>query len=322
MKYFFIFLFLIESSFLTAQQNPPVMFQIKTEMEIPEDFKDGAFESLTLLKYSLIDESAQKEAIKEQSEQRKKECYEESCLVDTGKMLAAKGLIIVEITKKEENNYRFKAVYIDIETAVTTKITSKYFKNSLNNFEELKNFGKILIEDLFKATNKENLSEKEEKIDEEKLEKMVEEKLKKKEEETIQEEVKRASAFNNKDSFSVLIMGEGIGLSGMYSRRFSKSFAINFGGGFPTLPFISLSYLSGKTQFRHSFETTIGMNYIYIADENTNENFSLFAGIGYRYSSQDKDGGFFFRTMLYVIKIELISDTPVPYWGMNLGYSY
>ena len=37
MKYFFIFLFLIESSFLTAQQNPPVMFQIKTEMEIPED---------------------------------------------------------------------------------------------------------------------------------------------------------------------------------------------------------------------------------------------------------------------------------------------
>jgi len=109
----------------------------------------------------------------------------------------------------------------------------------------------------------------------------------------------------------------------MYSRRFIKSFAINIGGGFPTLPFISFSYLSGLKQFRHSFETTVGMNYCYLADyDSSHGTFSLFGGIGYRYSSQDEQGGFFFRTMVYVIKAELISDTPIPYWGMNLGYSF
>lgn len=53
------------------------------------------------IKYSLINEEDQEQTLKEQSTQRKKECYDETCLVDVGKMLSAKGLFMVEVIKSK-----------------------------------------------------------------------------------------------------------------------------------------------------------------------------------------------------------------------------
>ncbi len=148
MKYFIFALLFAITAILTAEEYP-IMMQIKTDLKIPEDFRGGVEDGLTENGYSLVSEEVQKEALKEQSEQRKKECYDESCLVDTGKMLAAKGLVMVEVTKKSDKMYFFKAKYIDFETADTKKTKSEYFKYNLDNYEELNKFGKTLIQNMF-----------------------------------------------------------------------------------------------------------------------------------------------------------------------------
>jgi len=48
---------------------------------------------------TLVDEVVQTEVLKEQAKQRKTECYEESCVVDVGKMIAANKILKIEITK-------------------------------------------------------------------------------------------------------------------------------------------------------------------------------------------------------------------------------
>ncbi len=165
MKYLFI-LFLIVSTLLTAEEYP-IMMQIKSEITIPEDFRGGIEEGLTDNGYSLVNEDDQLLTLKEQANQRKKECYDESCLVDVGKMLAAKGLVIVEVSKKINEDHLFKVKYVDFETGTAQKILTEYFKFELTNYEELNNFGKLLAQKLFgkndsinsNAVNSENLKE-------------------------------------------------------------------------------------------------------------------------------------------------------------------
>jgi len=70
-------------------------------------------------------------------------------LVDVGKMLAAKGLVMVEVTKKGDKLYLFKAKYVDFETGTTQKTVTEYFEYDLNNFKELNKFGKSLIKGMF-----------------------------------------------------------------------------------------------------------------------------------------------------------------------------
>ncbi len=159
MRYFvFVLFFAITTIF--AAENFPIMMQIKTDLNIPEDFRGGVEEGLTQNGYSLVSEEIQKEALKEQATQRKKECYDESCLVDTGKMLAAKGLFLVEVTKKSDKLYLFKTKYIDFETGTTQKIKQDYFKFDLNDYEELSKFGKNIIQNMFgKIETKEVMKE-------------------------------------------------------------------------------------------------------------------------------------------------------------------
>ena len=54
----------------------------------------------------------QEETLKEQS--LNGDCLDDSCLIDTGKMLAAKNLIVVTVTLKNKNSYRFNARFIEI----------------------------------------------------------------------------------------------------------------------------------------------------------------------------------------------------------------
>lgn len=106
MKKLFLILFFISASFLTAEEYP-IMMQIKTDLKLSEDFRGGVESGLTENGYSLVSEEDQNQTLKEQATQRKQECYDETCLVNVGKMLAAKGLVMVEVTKKGDKSYLF-----------------------------------------------------------------------------------------------------------------------------------------------------------------------------------------------------------------------
>lgn len=122
----------------------PVMLQVQGDVKLPEDFRDGVEEALTQRGYSLIDQHSQETALKEQAEQRKKPCYDDGCLLETGKMLAAQALIIAEVSKKGENRYRFKARYVDFETGTTTKTKLLYYDADIKAYKTLFKFGKVL----------------------------------------------------------------------------------------------------------------------------------------------------------------------------------
>ncbi len=202
-------------SFLLFANEYPIMLQIQSKIEISEDLRDGIEEGLTQLKYSLIDEQTQKEALKEQANQRKSECFDESCLVDTGKMLAAKALIIVEISQKDDLNYKFKAKYIDFETGSTTKTKSLYFEGDIKDFKKLNSFGKNLIIELF---------EKSDKIEEKIIEKKAIEKDEIKE--TKQEEYKNEVVRQNRGNFKEQPWTFGMSLSGG-NAKYSLDFKSN-----------------------------------------------------------------------------------------------
>jgi hypothetical protein len=133
-----------------VKEDYPIMLKIKSNLKISDDFRDGVEEVLTSMGYYLIDEKTQEEALKQQEEQSKSDCYDDTCLVDTGKMLAAKALIVVEVEKKSENSYKFKARFIDFEKGATIKSTSSYFEFSLKNYKEIMDFGRILTKNLLK----------------------------------------------------------------------------------------------------------------------------------------------------------------------------
>ena len=132
-----------------ANKNYPIMLKIKGNIKIQNDFRDGVEEVLTSMGYSLVDEAVQEKVLKEQQEQQKTECYEDSCLVDTGKMLAAKALIVVTVEKRGDKSYKFRARFIDFEKGTTIKTIAKYFDFSLKNYKEMMKFGKILTKELF-----------------------------------------------------------------------------------------------------------------------------------------------------------------------------
>lgn len=323
MKYFFIFLFLIESSYITAQENIPVMFQIKTEVEIPEDFKDGIDETLISLNYSVIDSIKQEETIKEQSDKTKKKCNDEKCFVVTGKLLAAKGLIIIEISEKSTQNHKFKLKFIDVETGITKVNISKYYKNDLKEFELLKQFGKDLTNEMHKILNNESISENNDNSNETDKENNNKQ--------TLKENSEDSENIKGNQSISIEFAGAGIGISLMYSHKFFDYFAFNVGIGYPVFPYFSCSLLLGNNI--HSFELLAGVanslvdlneyEYNYYDDFDEYEKKSTImphAGVGYRYSSQD--GGFFFRVTAYIFGNIMGLDQIFPYGGTTLGYAF
>jgi hypothetical protein len=139
---FLAILFLSLFATIVYSEDFPVMLSIKSEIKVPNDFRDGVEEALTTMGYSLVDEKAQKEALAENAKARNSECYDDACLVDTGKMLAARALISVEVEKKGDKAYKFKGKFIDFETGTTTKTKVMYYEYELSNFKELSKFGK------------------------------------------------------------------------------------------------------------------------------------------------------------------------------------
>jgi len=108
--------------------------------------RSGIEESLTEKKYSLISESIQKEALLEQAKQQKSDCYDDNCIIDTGKMLSAKFLILIDIIKLDK--YVFKVQYISLETGVSEKVKSLIYNYDIGNSKELLEFSKSIINNL------------------------------------------------------------------------------------------------------------------------------------------------------------------------------
>ncbi len=138
----------------TSKEKQTVMLKVVTkEFEMDKDEKDilrsGLEDKLTQTGYSIISEKAQEEALIEQAQQRKKECYDEECIVDVGKMIAARFLCLVDIKKtKNSENYVFQLKFIDIESGETIKSRTNIYKQNITDIESLLLFSKKSIVEL------------------------------------------------------------------------------------------------------------------------------------------------------------------------------
>ncbi len=162
MKVIFAILLLMLSVNIFSQNNELKTIMLKMVSKgftIDENaeaiFRSGVEEVLTENKYSLISEEIQNETLKEQAEQRKKECLDESCLVDTGKMLAARMLFIIEVIKSDETHL-FKIKYIDLQTGELLKTKSLIFEDNLNDVKKLFEFSKKLTSEILDKNITEN----------------------------------------------------------------------------------------------------------------------------------------------------------------------
>ncbi len=128
----------------------PVMLKVKADFNLNHKvittFRSGAEDSLTAHGYMLISQEQQEEALEEQANQRKSDCYDDACLVDTGKMMAAQMIFIVNVTKMK-NEYIFKARLIDLETGSTKRTVTKVYKGRLSSASELLKFAKELTDE-------------------------------------------------------------------------------------------------------------------------------------------------------------------------------
>lgn len=186
MKKIILLLFLATSLLFSQNENLKVIETIRavTEQEIT---KKG---------FSIIDQIVQEDALKEQSEQRKKGCYDDSCLVDTGKMLAAQRLFLVDINKLGEEQFLFKIRYVSVESGETINSESELFEGKLSDYSKLFKFSKDFVTRIFgdekKGDKKIPVLLQVRIVSEEEVKKAIEDAKKKAEEENKMEEIRLA----------------------------------------------------------------------------------------------------------------------------------
>ncbi|MBN2695536.1 PEGA domain-containing protein [bacterium] len=152
MKYLLLLTLFVFMFQLFADEDFAVMLQVRGKEKIPQDFRDGFEQALTERGYSLVDEIVQNDVMKEQTDYIDG-CIDDACLITTGKMLATRGVVVVEVVKKEENVYSFKAKYLDFETGTNKKTYVEFYKYSLNDYERLIEFGKDMASKMFDRIN-------------------------------------------------------------------------------------------------------------------------------------------------------------------------
>ncbi|MBN2693326.1 SUMF1/EgtB/PvdO family nonheme iron enzyme [bacterium] len=139
----FILIFLFFSLNIFAENESVVLFinsvNFKLSISNLSNIKGGVEELLTKNRIYLIDEKIQNEVLKEQSEQRKKSCYDDSCLIDVGKMVSAKKIIKIEITKGNRS-YIFNTSIIDLEKGIKEVSQKDIFDDDINNEKKLSEF--------------------------------------------------------------------------------------------------------------------------------------------------------------------------------------
>ncbi len=125
----------------------PVMLKVNSNFNLGNNvidtFRSGAEDSLTSQGYLLISKEQQELALREQAEQRDSDCYDDACLVDTGKMMAAQMIFIITITKMKKD-YIFKVRLVDLETGSTKKTVTDVYTKRLSSAIDLLKFSKKL----------------------------------------------------------------------------------------------------------------------------------------------------------------------------------
>ncbi|MBN2694116.1 PEGA domain-containing protein [bacterium] len=160
---FMISLFTIFSTIFA--DNNTVILQIEPKrftlsQEGLEIIKGAAETAITKSGFILIDPQAQEEALKEQAEQRKKDCYDNECLVDTGKMLAANKIVKLEVSElTSSEKYRFVLFVLDVETGAKIGTNTFVYSGSFDDIEKLDLFiRQNMIKELSPLSGKENLN--------------------------------------------------------------------------------------------------------------------------------------------------------------------
>jgi hypothetical protein len=124
MRYFFILALLLSINIQASKEVVSVI--VNTKFDIPDDFQSGIEEELTSYGYYLCQENG---------------CHNVFLQVN------------VDITKKSENVYRFKAKFLDLKNKRAISIKSRYFKGTINDYEKLMSFGKDLTKLIVKNIN-------------------------------------------------------------------------------------------------------------------------------------------------------------------------
>ncbi len=161
MKYFiFVLLFFITMIITAGEVENTVMLFIHgkniklTDVQLM-NIRGGVEEIVTKNGFLLVEEETQNEVLKEQATQRKKQCYDDTCVVDVGKMLAAKKLLKTEVMKGN-NSYIFNGGFTDLEKGVKERTKKEIFKGNLNDEEALSKFINMLSKKLIEG-DKENI---------------------------------------------------------------------------------------------------------------------------------------------------------------------
>lgn len=173
-----------------------ILFSQSENLKVIETIRAVTEQEITKKGFSIIDQIVQEDALKEQSEQRKKGCYDDSCLVDTGKMLAAQRLFLVDINKLGEEQFLFKIRYVSVESGETINSESELFEGKLSDYSKLFKFSKDFVTRIFgdekKSDKKIPVLLQVRIVSEEEVKKAVEDAKKKAEEEKKMEEVRQA----------------------------------------------------------------------------------------------------------------------------------
>jgi len=143
-----ILLFFLFPLFLFS--NDKIMLIVDSK-DISKDYIDIIKESsasvITKENHFIIDEEAQKKSLKEQYNQRISNIYNESSLVETGKLVAANKIFFINVDRFN-NKYRVNVKFVDVEGGIVLKSDSDYIE-SINNIENFDKFIKKITKKQF-----------------------------------------------------------------------------------------------------------------------------------------------------------------------------
>jgi len=166
MKVIILSLLLTFSLFATNIENI-IIFEVKTNFELDKEteklIKTSLESSLTNLGYGIVSSQTREAALKEQKKQYQNDCLDDNCLIDTGKMLAAKKILIVDIDKRKED-FIIKMRRIDIETSILEASLAKKYSDKLSNFDSMDKIITESVNKIFKKISKNKIEKKKVKI--------------------------------------------------------------------------------------------------------------------------------------------------------------
>ncbi len=118
----------------------------KTLRKVTKTLRSAAEQTITNKNFTILDQSIQEEALAGQTESG---CLDDSCLMDTGKMLAASRIFIVKISPLGKNQYLFKITHTNLETNEMVKSQSEIYTEKLDDYNKLLEFGQKFFKTIF-----------------------------------------------------------------------------------------------------------------------------------------------------------------------------